>query len=141
MTNQQYDVGIFDSRGLSHRGFKTTEADVRALAKELGWVAPSVEIGILLSMVLGPLQLELLGLQSVVVMHEPVVFSSSDSETVHALLQLERARVNEGLDFDAPDQSSLTAWWFRKPNQIFGSKIGFAFLIPSHGYPFRDESV
>ncbi len=141
MTNQQYEVGIFDSRGLCHHGLTTTEAGARALAAKLGWVTPSVEIGILLSMVLGPLQLELLGLQSVVVMHEPIVCSSGDGDMVRALLQLKRARVNEGLDLYAPDHSSLTAWWLRKPDQAFRSKIGFAFLIPVDTQPSDDESI
>lgn len=137
--DRQYRLRIIDERSLP-KGQPITEAVMRAQAARFGWMTPPIEVGILLAMALSPEILERLGLQGVVVMHEPIVCPDGEDER-RGILWLERRRIDDDpdeRDVDAPDLSLITAWWLtERPSSShseFPDDTGFVFLTPLNGY-------
>jgi len=124
-------IGIISPR-LFLSGVKVTQELVRETAARWGWIAPPVETGQLIAENLSPHTLELLGLQSVLVMHDPVVQSDGFAEKP-MLLWLRRARLSDSSEeeVDMPDKSCADAYPLYLPrNDLLPDHAAFLFVVP-----------
>jgi hypothetical protein len=127
----QITIGIISPR-LFLSEVRVTQELVRGVAARWGWIAPPVETGQLIAENLSPQILELLGLQSVLVMHDPVVQSDGFTETP-MLLWLRRACPSDGSEAEAdmPDESCADAYpLYQSGNTHLPDYAAFLFVVP-----------